>query len=149
MILEMVRSDPHICEAPLLSSPAAVATTHHVSGMLGALQFLLLAPPLAHPLSPAEECRSVLIHLQLALGLVLPALAALALESWLFLQHERQRAALGLRPECGLAARAYRGIAAVGGVDRAFLGALLCALFNALQLLSVALALDPQQPAPA
>ncbi|PRW33214.1 quinone oxidoreductase 2-like protein isoform A [Chlorella sorokiniana] len=73
------------CSAAVLAAPSALPHTHRAAGTLASLQLGGLPNELLHrQLTPIEECRTVLAWQQLLLGLALPLVAQLSIESRLY-----------------------------------------------------------------
>ena len=111
----------------------------HTSPQLGGASTALRS----RPLTPAEECRTLLAWQQLCFSLAAPALAAAVIETRLWLRHQAERRQCGLPAEGGWQARLYRALRALLlGHDWAHVVVLTWLLAGVLHLAAVALSVD-------
>ena len=127
----------HICHSVPHCEPSAPIASRRLPQLGGVAHVLL-----HRPLTPAEECGTILAWQQLMFGLALPLLAQLALESRLWVQHEAQRRRRGLPPERSLVAPLYHVVHGMADLET-FHAFVLCMLLSAtLHLLAVAISVD-------
>ncbi|PRW33203.1 Serine threonine- kinase SAPK1 [Chlorella sorokiniana] len=138
------RANAETCAAAVLSAPTAVAKMHSAAQLLTSVQLGgFTAPLISRPLTPREECRTLLAWQQLCFSLAAPALVAAAIETRLWLRHQEERRQCGLPPEGGWQAWCYRALQAVLlGHDWAHVVVLSWLLAGLLHLMAVALSVD-------
>ncbi|KAI7839741.1 hypothetical protein COHA_006545 [Chlorella ohadii] len=144
IIAHHIQANSESCGIMLSAAPSAAAWVHNVSTVVELSQLGAIGA-VAHsrPLTPAEQCRTVLAWQQLCFSLAAPALVAAVVEIRLWRRHQAEQRQSGLPAEGGWQPSFYRVLQELLlGHDWPHIVVLSWLLSGVLYLAAVALSVD-------